>query len=48
MPKYKVLYHLKHDGKLYLPGKTIELDEKEAAGLGSIEKIEPPAPAKKK
>ena len=34
MPIYKVLHnHILHDGALYAPGETIELQEEAATGL---------------
>ena len=37
MAKYRVLWHLKRNGKLYQPGQVVELTAKEAKGLHCVE-----------
>ncbi|KKN35518.1 hypothetical protein LCGC14_0782860 [marine sediment metagenome] len=41
MRTFTVKSHIKHDGKLYQPGETIELSNKQAAAVGSA--VEGPA-----
>lgn len=41
MPKYEVLYHLKHNDKLYPPGKVIDLPEEVGDRLHSLKRVEP-------
>lgn len=41
--KYLVKSRLEHDGKLYEPGKSVELDDEAAAPLVAVHVIEPAA-----
>lgn len=33
MPKYEVIFAVKHDGKLYKPGETVEMTKEQADAL---------------
>ncbi len=39
MAKYRVLWHLKRNGKLYQPGQMVELTAEEAKGLHCVEAL---------
>jgi len=44
MAKYRVLWHLNHNCKIYEPGQMVELTAKEASGLHCVEALAAEAP----